>query len=318
MAHKGFDLFVDLLYDNIILNSLKQDTGNKEGKPNNLYITGRDNKVYDQNLLIGAFRELKDVLGQEGSNLYGKLIRLAVLQSGLNNSPISFTTLLPYEDFKEVYNNTLSDLENIPNLADFYSLHVFERNNWNDNDVVPYMRAKLIKAKESGKYFNINEAFVDKKLQRAIKNKEIPKTINVGVLSPEGRSDLITYSWEDYIPKAEKMKRKRTGDRSHIHKQLMQKVYYIDENNKKQPLTQSQEYKGRVYTNYVYKAINAWGDSFRAQEFYSIPRESVLDNDYVKVSNEVSDDVITNILNPKLLTNQPQGLPPINRTQEKC
>jgi len=307
-----------LLYDNIILNSLKQDTGNKEGKPNNLYITGRDNKVYDQNLLIGAFRELKDVLGQEGSNLYGKLIRLAVLQSGLNNSPISFTTLLPYEDFKEVYNNTLSDLENIPNLADFYSLHVFERNNWNDNDVVPYMRAKLIKAKESGKYFNINEAFVDKKLQRAIKNKEIPKTINVGVLSPEGRSDLITYSWEDYIPKAERMKRKRTGDRSHIHKQLMQKVYYIDENNKKQPLTQSQEYKGRVYTNYVYKAINAWGDSFRAQEFYSTPHVSVLDNDYVKVENEVSDDTITNILNPKLLINQPQGLPSINRTQKKC
>ena len=307
-----------LLYDNIILNSLKQDTGNKEGKPNNLYITGRDNKVYDQNLLIGAFRELKDVLGQEDSNLYGKLIRLAVLQSGLNNSPISFTTLLPYEDFKEVYNNTLSDLENIPNLADFYSLHVFERNNWNDNDIVPYMRAKLIKSKASGKYFNINEAFVDRKLQKAMKNKEIPKTINVGLLSPEGRTEIITYSWEDYINKTERMKRKRTGDRSHIHKQLMQKVYYVDENNKKQALTQSQEYKGRIYTNYVYKAINAWGDSFRAQEFYSTPHVSVLDNDYVKVENEVSDDVITNILNPKLLINQPQGLPSINRTQKKC
>jgi len=305
-----------LLYDNIILNSLKQETGNKEGKPNNLYITGRDNKVYDQNLLIGAFRELKDVLGTESSDLYEKLVRLAVLQSGLTNSPISFTTLLPYDDFKEKYNETLSDLENIPNLADFYTLHVFERNNWNDNDVVPYM--KSFWRKGTGKAFNVNESFLDKKLDNSRKNKKIPKVINISMFSREGRNDFITYSWEDMIKPEEKARRRRMGDRSHIHKQLMQKVYYIDENNQRQPLIQTSEYKGKVYTNYVFKAVNAWGDSFRAQEFYSTPHVSVLDNDYVKVENEVSDDVITNILNPKLLTNQPQGLPPINRTQEKC
>jgi hypothetical protein len=41
--------------------------------------------------------ELKKKLGDENKDLYGKLVRLAVLQSGITNSPIAFTNLLPYE-----------------------------------------------------------------------------------------------------------------------------------------------------------------------------------------------------------------------------
>jgi DNA modification methylase len=41
---------------------------------------------------------------------------------------------LPYEDFKEIYNKTLLNLEIMPNLVNFYYLHAFERNNWNNTD----------------------------------------------------------------------------------------------------------------------------------------------------------------------------------------
>ena len=98
------------LFNNIILNSIKMEPGSKEGKADNLYIGGRDNKVYDQNLIIYGFEELKKGLGAENKDLYGKLVRLAVIQSGLTNSPIAFTNLLPYKDFKELYNHTLSNL----------------------------------------------------------------------------------------------------------------------------------------------------------------------------------------------------------------
>jgi predicted NAD-dependent protein-ADP-ribosyltransferase YbiA (DUF1768 family) len=72
------------------------------------------------------------------------------------------------------------------------------------------------------------------------------------------------------------------------------------ENNKRVPLmhiTEKENKRGElvIYKKYVYKAINAWGDSFRAQEFYTTGQQSVLDNGFDKVANEVEDSVIVDI-----------------------
>ena len=294
------------LNNNLIINSLKLESGSKKGKPDNIYIAGRDNKVYDQNQIIYAFRELRENLKIENSDLYDKLLRVAILQSGITNSPISFTSLIPYEDFKKYYNETLSELENIPNLEDFYNLNVFERNNWNNTDVVPFKRYTLFKSK-TGKWINPNIMFVADKLKGAMNRFEIPKVINIRQFSTEGASDFIVYAWENRISKADKAKARKKGDRSYINKGLFQKVYYTNENGERVPLIQESEYEGKIYTNFVYKHINAWGDSFRANEFYDFKRASVIDNDFIKVeekfnelskkisSAEVNDDLIANI-----------------------
>jgi hypothetical protein len=299
------------LFNNIILNSIKMEPGNKEGKADNLYIAGRDNKVYDQNLIIYGFEELKKGLGAENKDLYGKLVRLAVIQSGLTNSPIAFTNLLPYKDFKELYNQTLSNLENLPNLADFQKLHVFERNNWNNSTIMPFIRAKMKLGKDfyTGKYntYDPNQHFIDINLKKAMENGMLPKIIG---LSPYGdaRKDFVTYSWESDISINDKNKMKKAGDYSYLNKVLLQKVYTVDDKGNPTPLVQETRGKdGRVYTKHVFKAINAWGDSYRAQEFYGDTRSSVLDNGYDKVervtdvqgkqikSGEVSDDEIVRI-----------------------
>jgi hypothetical protein len=320
------------LYNNIILNSIKMETGDKSGKVNNLYIAGRDNKVYDQNLIIYGFSELKKYLGNEGKDLYGKLVRLAVLQSGLTNSPIAFTNLLPYEDFKGVYNNTLSNLENMPNLADFQKLHVFERNNWNNSDIAPFMKAKMKMGEDfySGfaTFYDPNTSFLNKNLKNAVRDGKLPKLVAISAFSSEGRSEFVSYSWTDDIPYAEQLKRAKAGDRSHIKKVLLQKVYTVDDQGKRIPLMQIDEKtdkQGRpiVYKKYIYKAINAWGDSFRAQEFYNEIRPSVLDNDFEKVeritdaqgkqiaSGEVSDEEIASVFG-----NQPIAQPVIEEQEE--
>ena len=302
------------LNNNIIINSLREYTpqsGKKEGKADNLYIVGRDNKIYDQNQIIYAFQELRNFLGTEKGGMYGKLLRLAVIQSGLTNSPIAFTSLIPYEDFKAIYNETLIDLESIPNLTDFYNLHVFERNNWNNNIIIPYKKAQLRQSKKNKKYwFDPHTTFLNKNLKTAISNGEISKVINMSLYAPESKSDFIVFSWEDQISKEERAKRRKKGDTSHIHKGLFQKVYYEDSDGMMKPVIQEEEYKGKVYSNYVYKIINAWGDSYMAQEFYADNRPSVLDNDFVKaqktiltetndkkvVSFENNDDVISGIM----------------------
>jgi hypothetical protein len=300
------------LFDNIILNSIKMEAGVKEGKPDNLYIAGRDNKVYDQNLTIYGFEELRTNLGNE-KDLYGKLVRLAVLQSGITNSPIAFTNLLPYNDFKELYNETLSNLENLPNLADFQKLHVFERNNWNNFNIIPFMRVKMSLGKDKytgrANLYDANAYFTDINLKNAMVAGKLPKVIGISPFG-DGRNDFITYSWEDQIDFGERAKRKKAGDYSHIHKVLLQKVYTVDDKGNRIPLTQVTVGKDeRVYVKHIFKAINAWGDSFRAQEFYDYERPSVLDNGYDKVemltdvqgnqikSGEVTDDEVIRIFN---------------------
>jgi hypothetical protein len=300
------------LFNNIILNSLSIDQndkqGGKKGAPVNLILDNRENKVADQNLTIYGFNELRETLKEENNlKLYGKLTRLALLQSGLTNSPISFTNLLPYNDFKGLYQDTLSILEKLPNLAKFQELNVFERNNWNNSDVVTYKRATLYfgEDKDGTKYVsNLDIDTLIKPLKTAVKNNVIPKLVGLSPMSEAGRSDFIVYSYEDVISSEQRILRRKTGNTEHQHKMLMQKVYTIDENNKRVPLLHITEKNGVVYTKHVYKAINAWGDSFRAQEFYTTNQQSVLDNGFDKV-NEVEDDVIVDMYNGGAVTSVP-------------
>jgi hypothetical protein len=290
------------LFNNIILNSLSIDqndkNGGRKGAPVNLILDNRENKVADQNLTIYGFNELRETLREENNlKLYGKLTRLALLQSGLTNSPISFTNLLPYNDFKGLYNETLSILEKLPNLAQFQELNVFERNNWNNSDVVAYKRATLYfgEDKDGTKYVsNLDRDTLIKPLKKATDEGIIPKLVGISPMSEAGRSDFIVYSYEDVISSEQRILRRKNGDTQHQHKMLMQKVYTTDANNKRVPLLHITEKNGTIYTKHVYKAVNAWGDSFRAQEFYTTNQQSVLDNGFDKV-NEVEDDVIVDI-----------------------
>jgi predicted NAD-dependent protein-ADP-ribosyltransferase YbiA (DUF1768 family) len=315
------------LYNNMIINSIREKPGQKEGAPNNLFLIDKYTKVYDQNLIIYSFRELKKHLGTEGNDLYKKMVRLAVIQSGLTNSPISFTSLLPYEDFKEEYNETLANLENMPNLAEFYTLNVFQRNNWSNSTIVDSSKAKWKKSKKDKWYSKPNApseiTFLDKKLKTAIGNGVIPQLLNFSTLSSEGRSEFIVFSWENGVYTKEQKKQMRSkGNYSYINKGLFQKVYDGNGN----PLIQTSTDKtGNIYESFIYKAINAWGDSFRANEFYTIPTASKLENGFMKVENksetvtipgtnttyktmssaEVDDSVIEQILNEGAIVTKP-------------
>jgi hypothetical protein len=274
------------LHDNLVIKSLipKFADAKDSGKPNNLKIKNKDNKVYDQNQMIYAFQELKEYLKAENSPLYGKLVRLAVLQSGLSNSPISFTSLIPYEDFKEIYNKTISNLETFPNLKNFASLNIFQRNNWNDNDLVPYRKGRLkFNPIFMSSYYSELGFGSKEDLTRDIKAERIPQVIKLYSKSAQANSDIIVYSWEVGTTKEKKEKR-ANGDFSFIKKGLFKKVYSGND-----PLIYPDK---RGNAQYIYKMINAWGDSFRANEFYESARKSVVENGFLKVNNEVSDETI--------------------------
>jgi hypothetical protein len=280
-----------VLHNNVIINSLAPKfSGAEEERPNNLYMTGKDNKVYDQNKVIYGFEELRNYMDSTGDlPLYKKLVKLAILQSGLSTSPISFTSLIPYDDFVEEYNEILSRLETLPNLEDFATLNVFERNNWNDDEIVPHKKAQWKTEKQDDgklktRYDNGAIKILNTGANIAMKAGTIPQLIKISTLSRESTKDIIVYSWEE-IPKGKtRAEMVKASDFSFIKKGLFKKV---TENGVDPLIT----YNRKGYEFIVYKAINAWGDSFRANEFYDGANQSKIDNGFMKVK-EASDEAI--------------------------
>lgn len=269
------------LYDNQAVKLLEQLPSSVKGGVNNMKIKNKTNKVYDQNEIINGFREMKAFLGDDP--LYGKIVRLAVLQSGLSKSPISFTSLLPYEDFEEIYNKTLSTLETMSNLNDFYTLGVFQRNNWNNDDIVPYRKAKF-KQNKSGDWFYSNAVNMkNQTVEEATNLGRIPQLMKLSSLARDANKDYIVYSWE-IGNKQEKAEMRKRGDYSYIKKALFQKVY-----DGTIPLSEKNFYGTPTY---IYKQINAWGDGMRANEFYNVSKKSVIPNSFEEAMEVQDEDIL--------------------------
>jgi len=278
-ANPEHDLYRNQVIDSLRMTSIDQDGSNVY----NIQIINKDNKVYDQNQIIYAFEEIKNYLkGRENEDLYKNLVNVAVLQSGLTSSPISFTSLLPYDDFKGIYNEVLSKIDKMTNLNNFYSMNMFQRNNWNNSDVVPTKRGKFKFSEATGRKFN-PDLILPKAVSQAVTFKNLPMILKISAFSKESNSDVINYTWEDpkLTPK-QKFAMRAKGDYSFMYKGLFQRV---KDANGKPHMRTSTGSDGRTYKSYIYKMINALGDGFRSNEYYDINRASVIDNGYIKVVN---------------------------------
>ena len=283
------------LYNNYIVGKngiLQTITPNKEGGPNNISVKNKDNKAYDQDQIIYSFRELRDHLNTVGNlNLYKKIVGVSILQSGLSTTPYSFTSLLPYEDFMEIYNDAIYKMEmgSELDLNKFYELGVLQRNNWSDDNIVPQQKAKSRGLDMYGNpIYNTNMDFRKMAaVQKAINEGVVPKLLKMSTLSNAGRYDFVSYSWEMVPQGKSKAQMRKEGDFSYIKKGLFKKVYYDKERTK--PVITGFTKKmadgtTKTFNSYVYQMVNAWGDSFRANEFYDAVKESVIDNGYEKVT----------------------------------
>jgi len=306
------------LHNNQVIELLLSNVADKDNKPNNLKIKVKDNKVYNQNQMIYSFAEIKEYLnsnaGRKGLPSYDDFVKLSVLQSGTLNSPISFTSLIPYDDFKKLYATTISKLPFSSDVNMFKNLDVFQRNNWNNSEIVPKKKAKWVfnESFQSFNYINDNLRYNDyyKDVANAIKNNIIPDVIALSTLTQDAHLDIVSYSWEkplvDLLTEEElkanpdefqrialgrkkQKEMKRKADFSYLSKGLFKKVYLAPN----EPYMLLDEKKGDKGNKFVYKMINAWGDSFRANEFYDVPRMSIIDNGFEK-TREVSDaDIIS-------------------------
>lgn len=314
------------LHDNLILRDPKEGgilsiIPSPRGTPKsvtNIKIRGNENRVYDQNNIIGAFREIRDEVG-ENSPIYKGLINVAILQSGLSPSQISYTSLIPFEDLMKIYNETIIKLESLP-LDTFYTLGVFQRTNYYNEDIVTNNAAFWYKPKFSRKIYNLGMAFFgDPWVKKAVrigeenaarrergeKEKEggIPHLMTIPEENRDAREKYIFYTWNQMDSLLTEEDWTKVNKESGWYKQENKKLELIfkhqtemrnrgDSSYRKKALfekvvhertgeTLYREYKDRRYI--VYKAINPWGDGTRANEFYDVEKPSIIDNGLEKV-----------------------------------
>ena len=310
------------MHNNMVINNLMLDPSGRADQIDSVYIKAKGNKVFDQNLIINSFKELEEYFVNNKSDMFDKFMRLAILQSGLTNSYLSFTNLLPYEVFKQYYNDYISMIPSNPTLRDFYDLNEFQRTNPTDRDIVPVLVSKDgIVEKDYGpygrsfKYWNTATTFMNKNLQKAMQEGLIPKVINIADFDIVSGADIVSWSWEDVPLTPEEIKKgmkpwqkkkimKANGDYSYRKRGLFKRVYEVDEKGNRTPLLQIDKTKKGEITKYVYKAINTRGFGPRAQEHYTkkiakdsqevLGKASIIDNDFVNVT-EVSDKKIVDL-----------------------
>lgn len=285
------------MFNNHVINTIVPQLA-PEASPksaNNIKIKGTTNKIYDQNSIIYSFRELKEYFEGIGEGFkYKKFMMLALYQSGLSVNRLSFTSLLPYEDFEDIYNSTIQRLESLSNLETFANLNVFERNNWGNDDVVPYEKARWINLKDGTPVYNPAMKYLPDNIKNSVKNNDIPPIMSRTILGRQSDRDFFVYSWEDNITKEKRAEMRKKGDFSYIKRGLFKRVKDING----QPFVNTSN--GKDY--YIYQAVNAWGARERAQEFYDVEKPSEIDNGFIKVKNVAADQKIVNLFTGKGVT----------------
>jgi hypothetical protein len=162
-------------------------------------------------------------------------------------------------------------------------------------------------------------AFLPSPVKDAVVDNIMPPVMTQSINSKEGGSDFIVYTWEkqedlltveemeeyttaskkaaaegkpstrlSQVVSAKKTEMRKAGDFSFINKGLFQKVY----DDYGSPLVTKQ--KSGDY--FVFKAVNAWGDSYRANEFYATDHKSVFDNGFMEVEDVDNNVIITKFL----------------------
>lgn len=283
-------------------------------RTNNFTISGKMNSVYDQNVFIHSIQELKN--NPITQPLYPDILRFSMLQ-GIGNSPISFTQLLPAEDVKDILSPIFDNVNNIPGLLNFAEVNAFERNNWNNTDLIPSTTLWKKSKNEKDGTFDMYQPFANVLRASQLASDTFNKyVIAIDSMSRVSDGDVITITYQkefDEQGEAYTKKRifemKKAGDFSFMSKFLFKKVYASPGN----PFTRKRKvfvpvedaetgevtFEETYRTNIFFKAINAWGNTFRLQEYYSAPQQSQVENGYDKVPVEFPDQMVVDLVTGK-------------------
>jgi hypothetical protein len=235
-----------------------------------------------------------------------------VLAQGVYESSISIKNIVPPENYSEIVKPIIDALASTPDIQAF-SNGAFQKNNWNDDSVVPVARVTFYKDEDvapaedqyGNEYYKyISKAFVP--VQKLGVMSELDRRIltvppyssdaeydflKIRKITTLKNGDMIDISTGMSITNAAVYNRRKSGDLSVDDIYGYQKV----KDGSGNPVT---DYKG----NYIYKLVNLWGDGNLAVEHYPDGRRSIYNNGTVQIDNEIPDNDIISFYGGTLKT----------------
>ena len=275
-------------------------------------------EAYDENLYTGYMREMRD--NPETADLYKELVTTIILQ-GSYTSPISLKNIIPIEDYAAEVSNIMSTVTADKIAQNFATNNYFQRNNWNDSDVVPRFKPQMWHASIqragdtpiAARYDSFGDPIYEytSPSLKSLGTLPAASTRKILYLNDKYNSDMVAYDviavprildvdgdLVDYttgntMPRSEYGQRKKVGDITLNALYGYQKVKYTS--GESVTLTDAE---GNL--TYVYKLINLYGDSPYASVYPAANGTSAVRNATARANTELTDvDVIAGLF-PKL------------------
>ena len=272
-------------------------------------------EAYDENLYTGYMREMRD--NPETADLYKELVTTIILQ-GTYTSPISLKNIIPIEDYAAEVSNIMSTVTADKIAQNFATNNYFQRNNWNDSDVVPRFKPQMWHASiqragdtpMAARYDNFGDPIYEytSPSLKSLGTLPAASTRKILYLNDKYNSDmvaydviavprilevdgdLIDYTTGNTMPRSEYGQRKKVGDITLNALYGYQKVKYT---GTEEPLTLADS-EGNL--TYVYKLINLYGDSPYASVYPAANGTSAVRNATARANTELTnDDVIAGL-----------------------
>jgi hypothetical protein len=258
-------------------------------------IFNKGTTAFEQNTFIAAMEELRN--NPATKELYGKLARVAFLQSGIAKSPISFTEILPVETFKEFILPAIKELSNPELMKAFVQTGSFYKNNWKDPIIVPKMKT------ETDWIMNADGEDVPEFATRHLLNSESLNAYAVSKGNTNFRALMVstkaaTFSSDYLVATLGTAKNKRVWLMKKLVDPQTGELFYKD--------------KGGKYEKALYYSVNPLGDGYKGQEHYSNIRQSVFNNEGVKQEAELSPEEVLRAIKGEINLESPKNVVPLS------
>ncbi len=259
-----------------------------------------------ENMYIGMMRELRN--NPKTNQLYKDLITLSILQ-GIYQTGVSIKNIVPIEDYSAIVAPVIGGLQVTEDMNAFAD-GMFQRNNWDDNNIFYPIREVFFRTTaQQPSFSDIAGEEVYEYYSPVFPNNEALKIKSsdrkILYLDENYDNDAITSG--DYVKIRRIVANKNGGELVDVLKGVgvsgkayafmkkagnpiltqvlgYQKVTYPDGT----PVTIGvKNYKGEVENKYVYKLINLYGEGAFGSEYYTDFRPSVVDNNTLRIKNEI-------------------------------
>lgn len=281
-----------------LINSLKKAT--VENQQDNIKLFTRRLDTFTSNQLTESFRELEQLNPSLAKDIY----RLGVLQSGLNNSAITYLGLIPYEYYNELVKNAFANFDKKNGASELFKFkQLFYRNNANNSLIYDFENPIGNKLGENqfGKDYDISK-YTSKEIEIQKQKEEDEKVDNFF----DGATLTNPIIQKDDDDKQYKKSNNPIIQKIESSKQFSKKdgVYWIKQHANMNIVNSTireikEQYPGMIER----KQSSYFGSGGRVLEYLSIKKDSQLELDLQKNKSQSEDvQVAENIANQILET----------------